>query len=558
MNKSKDQIQVKFPDGEKRLYPKGICLLEVSKDFQGTRSIPILAAVVNNKLMELRQTLKEDANIRWIDFTHKDGFRIYQRSLSFVLILAAQEVLEDQGITKVRINHAVNNGYFCEIEGVPKVTEDMLIAIEKRMREIVKEDLSFQKETVSLDVARDIFKEYKMYDKQQLFKYRRASNVNLYQLSWLKNYFYGYMAPSTGYLKTFRLIPYSPRFILQFPSKEDPSVLPPSVPHEKLSAIFMESEKWGRIMEVETVGALNNILSMGGGGDLIRVSEALQEKKIANIADQILERKDKIKVILIAGPSSSGKTTFAQRLSIQLRVNGMNPHPISIDDYFVDRHLTPLDEEGNPDFEGIEAIDLDLFNKDLKALLDGEFVSIPNYNFMTGSREYGRSPLKIGENDVLVVEGIHGLNDALTKDIPKENKYKIYISALTQLNLDDHNRISTTDTRLLRRIVRDNQYRGMRASQTIEMWPSVRRGEEKNIFPFQEEADIMFNSALVYELGILKQYAEPLLFQIEPQDPGFAEAKRLIKFLDYFLGVSSEEVPKNSIIREFIGGSCFH
>lgn len=558
MTKVENQIEITLDNGYKRQYPKGIGLIDISKDFQSQFSSPIVAAIVNNKLAELRETIEHDAEIQFIDITHKDGFRIYQRSLSFVLILAAHEVLEEQGITKVRINHSMNNGFYCEIEGIPAVTKEILQMVEQRMKELVEQDLPFKKETVSLDKAMDIFEEYQMYDKLQLFKYRRASNVNLYQLSWLKNYFYGYMVPSTGYLQTFRLIPYAPGFILQFPSRKNPNILPPSVPHEKLSTIFIESEKWGRIMNVDTTGALNEIISRGGIGDLIRVSEALQEKKIANIADEIFNKKEQVKMVLIAGSSSSGKTTFAQRLSIQLRVNGIRPHPISIDDYFVDRHVTPLDKEGNPDFEALEAIDLELFNQDLQDLLKGEEISLPTYNFKTGRREYRDHFLKIGENDILVIEGIHGLNDQLTKDIPKENKFKIYISALTQLNLDEHNRIPTTDTRLLRRIVRDNQYRGMPASQTIEMWPSVRRGEERNIFPFQEQADIMFNSALVYELAILKQYAEPLLFQIDKQDPYYAEAKRLIKFLDYFLGVSSEEVPRNSIIREFIGGSCFH
>ncbi len=558
MEKNKKQVQIVFSNGETKQYQTGTTLLDISKEMQEQYKSPIVAAIVNNKLAELRETVEHDANIQFIDITHKDGFRIYQRSLSFVLILAAQEVLKEQGITKVRINHSINNGFYCDIEGIPSLKKEDLKKIEQRMKELVQQDLPFKKETVSLDRAQDIFKEYKMYDKVQLFKYRRASNVNLYQLSWLKNYFYGYMVPSTGYLQTFRLIYYAPGFILQFPNRKNPSELPPSIPHEKLSSIFMESEKWGRIMNVDTVGALNDIISQRGIGDLIRVSEALQEKKLANIADQIYQRKNKVKIVLIAGPSSSGKTTFAQRLSIQLRVNGIQPHAISIDDYFVERHLTPLDEDGNPDFEALEAIDLQLFNQDLQALLAGEAISLPTYNFKTGRREYRDNILKIGDNDILVIEGIHGLNDKLTKEINREHKFKIYISALTQLNLDEHNRIPTTDTRLLRRIVRDHQYRGMTASQTIEMWPLVRRGEEKNIFPFQEEADIMFNSALVYELAILKQYAEPLLFQISKEDPHYAEANRLIKFLDYFLGVSSEEVPKNSIIREFIGGSCFH
>lgn len=382
--------------------------------------------------------------------------------------------------------------------------------------------------------------------------------VNLYQLGELKNYFYGYMVPSTGYLKIFRLINHTPGFILQFPTIKTPEKLSEYEPLSKLFQVFMEYKAWGRIMRVDTVGALNDVIAEQGIGGLIRISEALHEKKIAHIADMIAEKRDSIGVILIAGPSSSGKTTFAQRLSIQLRVNGMSPHAISIDDYFVDREYTPRDENGEYDFEALEAIDVKLFNENLTSLLNGEIVSIPSFNFKTGKREYKGRKIKMDVNDVLIIEGIHGLNEKLTADVPRENKFKIYISALTQLNVDDHNRIPTTDTRLLRRMIRDNQYRGTNAERTMELWPSVRRGEEKNIFPYQEEADVMFNSALIYELAVLKQYAEPLLFKVDPKSKYYSEAKRLFKFLDYFLGVSSEVVPQNSIIREFIGGSCFH
>ena len=325
----------------------------------------------------------------------------------------------------------------------------------------------------------------------------------------------------------------------------------------KLSKIFNESEKWARIMEVDTVGALNNTISEGSVRDLILISEALHEKKIAQIADQITARKEDIGVILVAGPSSSGKTTFAQRLAIQLRVSGMKPHAISVDDYFVNREFTPIDEDGKLDFESIEAIDIKLFNQHMLALLDGQEVEIPSFNFITGSREYKGNTLQLDTNDILIVEGIHGLNEKLSSAVPRENKFKIYISCLTQLNVDYHNRISTTDTRLMRRMIRDYEHRGMTPERTIELWPMVRRGEQKNIFPFQEEADVMFNSALIYELAALKQYAEPLLFQVDRSSPYFPEAKRMLKFLEYFLGIGTEDIPANSIVREFVGGSCF-
>jgi uridine kinase len=492
--------------------------------------------------------------VEFLDLSTADGMKIYQRSVTFLLIRAAKDIMPDGHVI---VNHSISKGFHCEFEGPTKLTCELLEKIEQRMRELVDQDIPIEKISVPLDEAMKIFEENGMEDKKQLFKYRRASRVNLYKLGWLMNYFYGYMVPSTGYLKLFRLMYDAPGFIFQFPTTKEPDRLPKYMPQEKLSQILMEHERWGRILRVDTVAALNDLIADQGIGDLIRISEALHEKKIAQIADKIADKKDTVGVVLIAGPSSSGKTTFAQRLAIQLRVNGMRPHAISIDDYFVNREFTPIDENGEYDFEALEAIDVKLFNEHLTQLLNGEIVEIPSFNFKTGRREYHGRKIKKGPNDILIVEGIHGLNEKLTAETPKENKFKIYISALTQLNIDDHNRIPTTDIRLLRRIVRDNQFRGFDAQRTIELWPSVRRGEERNIFPFQEEADIMFNSALVYEAAVLKQFAEPLLFKIDRSSCYYSEAKRLFKFLDFFLGVNSEEIPNNSIIRELIGGSCF-
>lgn len=548
-------IKVTFPNGEIKIYKKGTKLEDIAKDAQHHYKAKIVAAKIGNRIKELRSEIKDDCNIEFIDLTTMDGMRIYQRSLSFLLVYAVRQIIKDGNVT---IHHSMGTGFYCEVLGMDDIPEDLLNRIENKMREVVGKNLPFEKMSIPLEQAMKIFEQNGMDDKRNLFKYRRASMVNLYELGGLKNYFYGYMVPSTGYLNLFKLIDHHPGFMLQFPTIKEPEKLPEYVPLKKLSQVFLEYKNWGRIMRVDTVGALNDVIADQGIGGLIRISEALHEKKIAQIADMIAEKRDSIGIILIAGPSSSGKTTFAQRLSIQLRVNGMRPHAISIDDYFVDREHTPKDENGEYDFEALEAIDIKQFNEDLTRMLNGEIVDIPTFNFKSGKREYKGRKIKMDINDVLIIEGIHGLNEKLTPDVPKENKFKIYVSALTQLNVDDHNRIPTTDTRLLRRIVRDNQYRGTNAERTIELWPSVRRGEEKNIFPFQEEADVMFNSALIYELAVLKQYAEPLLFKVDPKSKCYSEAKRLFKFLDYFLGVSSEAVPQNSIIREFIGGSCFH
>ena len=535
---------------------KGTTLLELSKDYQKKTEPLIVLALMNNKLCELNKKIEEDCIIEFITIKNPDGLRTYKRSASFILIKAVMDVFGKENVQKLIIHHSLSKGYYCELVKNEPLLEEDLALIKNRMLEIIEQDMPIGKITVGLDEAIEIFKQNRMDDKVKLFNYRRVSNVNLYKIDDIHNYFYGYMVPSTGFIKLFDLFKYDEGFVIQFPCNEQPMAVAPFNPQNKLFQVLKQSTNWGKMLNIDTVGALNEIIASGKMNELILVSEALQEKRIAEIADEIACQKDK-KFVLIAGPSSSGKTTFAHRLSVQLRVHGLVPHPISVDNYFVNRELTPLDEHGNYDFETLEAIDVEQFNEDMTNLLNGERVKLPSFNFKAGKREYKGHSLQLQENDLLVIEGIHGLNDKLSYTLPKESKFKIYISALTQLNIDEHNRVATTDGRLIRRMVRDNMYRGSSARSTVGMWASVRRGEEKYIFPFQEEADTMFNSALIYELAVLKQYAEPLLFSIPKDTIEYVEAKRLIKFLDYFLGVSSEEVPKNSIIREFVGGSCF-
>ena len=412
------------------------------------------------------------------------------------------------------------------------------------------------KRSVGTSDAIELFHRHGMYDKEKLFRFRRVSRVNIYSLEDFEDYFYGYMVNHTGYLKYFELYPYDKGLVMQLPDRENPQQVPPFKPWPKIFHVQQESAHWGEMIGADTVGDLNEQITLKGANELILIAEALQEAKISQIAERISQDRSK-KFVMIAGPSSSGKTTFSHRLSIQLSAHGLRPHPIAVDNYFVNREDTPLDEDGNYNFECLEAIDVERFNQDMINLLKGERVELPTFNFKTGQREYRGDFLQLGPEDVLVIEGIHCLNDRLSYSLPMESKFKIYISALTQLNIDEHNRIPTTDGRLIRRIVRDARTRGSSAKATIAMWNSVRRGEEENIFPYQESADVMFNSALIYELAVLKLYAEPLLFSIQPGEPEYDEAKRLLKFLDYFVGVPSEAIPHNSILREFVGGGCF-
>ena len=552
-----ESLLFELPDGTALAYAEGTPLSQIARDFQAQFDSPIVAARIYNELHELGFIPTRGGKLRFIDLSYEDGVRIYSRSLSLVLLRAAAEVFPD---SRVRIEHSLSKGLYGEIHFPDHrpLTEKALRTIEKRMEQIIDADEPITKDTIPLNDALALFEKQGKPDKVRLLRFKKKPEVHIYHCGDYRDYLYGYMVPSTGSLKMFELRFYLPGFILRYPHFQDPSVLPRFREHRKLARIFYEFEKWGEILETSDVGSLNNQLAAGKGGDLIRIAEALHEKKIAQIADLITTDRERIRLILIAGPSSSGKTTFAQRLAVQLRVNGLKPISISIDDYFVDREHTPIGSNGLPDYECLEAIDLKLFNEHLTALIQGFGVQLPRYNFQKGLREPRPETTQISYDQPIIIEGIHGLNDGLTMGIPKDNKFKIYISALTQLNIDDHNRIPTTDNRVIRRIVRDNQFRGHDAIKTIGLWPMVRQGEEKYIFPYQEEADVMFNSALIYELAVLKRYAEPLLAKITPEFAEYSEAKRLLKFLDYFLPLDDCEVPLNSILREFIGSSCFH
>lgn len=543
-------------EGERKSYSEGTKLVEIAREYQNRFQDEIVLAMVDNKLSELGRTIKNGSRISFLTTGTVCGNETYRRSVVMVMLKAFYDVY-GQKIERIDIMYSLSKGYYCEVEGDIRITGDVLCQIRTRMKEIIQADIPFEKRVESTNDAISFFKEHGMHDKERLFKFRRSSRVNIYRLNKFEDYFYGYMVPSTGYLKCFELYPYDEGFVLQMPVKENPGKVPPFHPQEKVFHILKESSRWGELMGVDTVGALNEQISRGNINDIMLVQEALQEQKIADIAKTIAEKKD-VKFIMIAGPSSSGKTTFSHRLSIQLRACGLHPHPIAVDNYFVNREDNPKDENGDYDFEALEAIDIDLFNNDMGKLLKGEEVQLPTFDFKVGKRVFKGDTLQLGKDDILVIEGIHCLNARLTYSLPEESKFKVYVSALTQLNVDEHNRISTTDCRLLRRIVRDARTRGSDAEDTLARWQSVRNGEEKNIFPYQEEADVMFNSALVYELSVLKQYVEPLLFGISIDSPYYTEAKRMLKFMDYFLGVSSDFVPANSLLREFIGGGCFH
>lgn len=554
MEKKIFQVRV---NGEVREYEEGTTFERIAKDFQGKYEHQIVLGCENYRLFELKKTLKKDCELQFITTGDSVGNKTYKRSMCLMLVKAVHDICGHEKKCKVRIDFSISKGFYCTVTGDVKLSEEFLDRVKERMLEMVSAKMPIKKRSVHTDEAVALFRKHGMHDKERLFEYRRVSKVNIYSMNEFEDYYYGYMVPDASYLPYFELYLYGEGFVIQMPECTDPTIVPPFEPHHKLFQVLNESSKWGDMMGIQTVADLNEEITKGNIQETILVQEALQEKKIGDIARTIADREN-VKFILIAGPSSSGKTTFSHRLSIQLRAHGMIPHPIAVDNYFVDREKTPRDKDGNYNFECLEAIDVKQFNQDLNDLLDGKAVKLPTFNFKTGKREYNTPPKVLGEQDVLVIEGIHCLNDALTYQLPKENKFKIYISALTQLNIDEHNRIPTTDGRLLRRMVRDARTRGTSPKKTIAMWPSVRRGEEENIFPYQEEADVMFNSALIYELAVLKQYAEPVLFGIEKDCEEYIEAKRLLKFLDYFVGIGSEHVPANSLLKEFIGGGCFH
>ncbi|SHK33315.1 nucleoside kinase [Desulforamulus aeronauticus] len=518
------------------------------------QEIPVVAAAIDNVLKDLRTPLDNPCQVRFVDLSSPEGIRIYHRSVTMVFMRAVTEILPGSNAV---IQHTLGNGLYGEIQYDRPLKDRDISRIERQMRYIIEADEPFVLSQLNKEDAERIFTEAGQTEKIQLLNYWPREEVELYSCGGFCDFCHGPMVPSTGYLKNFRLRFYLPGFIIELPQAENPMEIPPYEERGKLANIHFEAKKWANILKVSNVVSLNDVVTKGDIGNLIRVSEAFHEKKIVQIADQIAEDIDRIRIVLIAGPSSSGKTSFAQRLSTQLQVNGIRPVAISLDDYFVDRENTPRDENGNLDFESIGAIDISLFNDHLIKLIQGEEIKLPYFNFKTGKREYHGERLQLGPSDLLIVEGIHGLNDLLTTSIPKGKKFKIYVSALTQINLDNQNRIPTTDVRLLRRISRDQRCRGRSAKDTISMWPSVRRGEEKNIFPFQESADVMFNSALPYELAVLKGIAEPHLKQITPDNAGYAEAQRLLDFLTFFAPLCLDEIPLNSIVREFIGGSCF-
>ena len=542
--------------GKTKEYPYGTSYGEIVEEYKDSTRYPIVLVIKDGKLCELHKKLKKDGVLEFLTTGDEIGYQTYKRSASLLLLKAIYHVAGHKNIKKVTLHYSVDAGYYYTIDGNVEITEAFLAQVKTYMLELAEKKIPIRKRSVGTNEAIEIFHEHGMYDKEKLFRFRRVSRVNIYSLDGFEDYFYGFMVNHTGYLKHFELYPYDNGLVLQLPTQANPSEVPPFCPRPKIFRIQNESERWGETMQADTVGALNEQIVKKGASQLLLIAEALQESKISQIARTIAENKDK-KFVMIAGPSSSGKTTFSHRLSIQLAAHGLRPHPIAVDNYFVNRPDTPLDENGNYNFECLEAIDVKQFNEDMVWLLKGEEVELPYFNFKTGQREYRGDYLKLGKEDVLVIEGIHCLNDKLSSSLPTESKFKIYISALTQLNIDEHNRIPTTDGRLIRRIVRDARTRGASAKQTIAMWNSVRRGEEENIFPYQESADVMFNSALIYELAVLKLYAEPLLFSIEPGEPEYNEAKRLLKFLDYFLGIPGESIPSNSILREFIGGGCF-
>lgn len=535
----------------------GKTLYELACEKQQECTDAIMLAKVNGKLTEITEKNIDGDNVEFVTTRTSIGNETYKRSVVLLMLNAFNKLKDKEDYGEICVEYSISKGLYCDLKGAVKnVTEEFIAGIKEIMLEDVKKDIPIRKNTISTSEAVKLFGKLGMQDKTKLFNYRRSSYVNVYSLEDYQDYFYGYMAPSTGKLGVFDLFMYDEGFVLQLPTKEEPQKVPEFMPQKKLFNVLKESTRWAEMLDISTVGALNEHITKGDMSSLMLAQEALQEQKIVELVKKIQEREG-VKFIMIAGPSSSGKTTFSHRLSIQLMANGYKPHPIGVDDYFVEREQTPKDENGNYNFEDLHAIDIELFNDNMNRLLKGEEVDMPTFNFKTGRKEYHDNKLQLGKDDILVIEGIHCLNDELSYSLPVESKFKIYISALTQLNVDEHNRVSTTDGRLIRRLVRDSRTRGASAKRTLGMWDSVRRGEEKNIFPFQEQADVMFNSALAYELCALKPYAEPLLFSIKEDEPEYQEAKRLLKFLDYFLPCGIENIPIDSIIREFVGGGCF-
>lgn len=534
---------------------EGTTYEELAKKYQAEEKSTIALAVVDGQMKELFRPVQKDCTVRFLTYTDTAGHKAYVRTATLMLMKAISDVPSLKG-AKAKVEYTIGTGYYVDIRDGVKIDKAIADEIEKKMRELSEKDLPIMKNSYPTKEAIALFAKQGMDDKVKLFKYRKSSSINVYQLDGYYDYFYGYMLPRTGYVKHFEVLPYDEGLILNLPEKNCPDELKSFVERTQLFKTLKQADEWGDKMGVDSVGDLNDKICKGNISDLVLVQEAFQERRIGEIAKEIAERPG-VKFVMIAGPSSSGKTTFSHRLSIQLRTYGLNPHPIALDDYFVDRERTPRDENGDYNFECLEALDVELFNQNMVDLLAGKEVELPTFNFLTGKSERKGNIKKLGADDILVIEGIHGLNDKMSYALPNDSKFKIYISALTTLNVDDHNRIPTTDGRLIRRMVRDARTRGASAKRTIQMWPSVRKGEEENIFPFQEHADAFFNSASIFELAALKQYAEPLLYEIGEDEPEYHEAKRLLKFLEYFLGLGTDQLPNNSIVREFTGGSIF-
>lgn len=549
-------VKVNYRGIETKEFLEDTSLLEISDSFKKYYNYPILVAKVDNDITGLAEPVTKKSDIDFYDRSSVIGNTIYARSAQFILIVAVKQVLGEG--TEVIVEHSIDKGVYCEIKNCD-IDKPVLRKIESKMHEIVAEDLKFTKVSVSRIDAIKYFRKKKRMDKVNVLKYISNTYVNLYRLDDVYDYFYGELAYSTKVIDDFKLTYIKDNgFVLSCPDIYNPECTLDYKHHKMLFDTFLDYTKWGRILKISNAADLNEVVSTGKYGDLIRISEAYYNGQLSEIADRVYDNKKNIKIILIAGPSSSGKTTTSKKLEIYLKSKGLRTHQISIDDYFINRDKTPLDEHGERDLESLRAVDIDLLNRHLIKLFDGEKVLLPEYNFMTGEREYRKKWLQMDEDDIIIIEGLHALNEDLTISIPRRNKFKIYLSPLTQLNIDNHNHIHTSDTRKLRRIIRDNKFRNYNAADTLKMWEKISYGEEKYIFPFQDDADMIINSALVYELGVLKTYAEPLLFSVSENDPVYPEALRLINFLRNFLPIPSEEVPDDSVLREFIGNSCFY
>ncbi len=551
-----DSMYTVTMDGVRRSYPAGTPYLDIVQDVHPTHFQDILLVERDGKLCELREGLDRDCTLKMITLQAKPGMQTYERSAIFLMLKAFYDVVGSQRIQRICVEYSLSHALFITATGSFQLDQLLLDQVEGRMRELVSQALPIQKHSIPTDDAIAMFQQRKLYDKAKLLRCRISSRVNYYSLEDFSDYFYGYMVPHTGYLTCFHLELFHDGFVLRLPDAAHPDQLAPFRPSLNVFQTLYNGERKSAALHISNVADLNEVICKGEATQTILAHEAMMEKKIGDIAQLIAQRKD-IRFVMIAGPSSSGKTTFSHRLSTQLMACGLHPHPIATDNYFLNRDQTPRDEHGGYDFESLQAIDVAQLNQDMTRLLQGETVEMPTFNFKKGMREYHGDTLTLGPDDILVIEGIHCLNDAFSYALPAQSKFRIYISCLTTLNIDDHNRIPTTDARLLRRIQRDARTRGYSARATIQLWPSVRRGEEANIFPFQDHADLVFNSALIYEIALLKPYIEPLLFGVPRDCPEYVEAKRLLKFLSYFLPLPADNVPTTSLLREFIGGGCY-